>query len=93
MDPVILSGILGGLGGFVRGLVGVSKALTAGKKILLTYYLATVLTAVGIGIFVGAIFNINDERLSLLAGYAGTDVLEGVYKSFTMEKVILRTKR
>ena len=25
-------------------------------------------------------------RLSLLAGYAGTDILEGIYKSFAVQK-------
>jgi len=33
-----------------------------------------------------------DYRLSLLAGYAGTDILEGVYKSFKVSKVYVRRK-
>lgn len=44
------------------------------------------LIALIIGIFVGIIFNF-DPRLSLLAGYAGTDILEGIYKSFAVQKV------
>ena len=39
-----------------------------------------------IGTFTGLIFNF-DPRLSLLAGYAGTDILEGIYKSFAVSKV------
>ena len=51
----------------------------------------TVLVALVIGIFTGLIFNF-DYRLSLLAGYAGTDILEGIYKSFKVEKVYIRKK-
>ena len=39
-----------------------------------------------LGVFTGMIFNF-DYRLSLLAGYAGTDILEGIYKSFAVSKV------
>ena len=44
-----------------------------------------------IGVFVGIIFNY-DPRLSLLAGYAGTDILEGIYKSFAVQKVYVQPK-
>jgi hypothetical protein len=49
------------------------------------------LVAVVIGIFVGIIFNF-DVRVSLLAGYAGTDILEGIYKSFAVQKVYVNPK-
>jgi hypothetical protein len=86
MDILIASAILGGLGGLTRGLVGLMKALALRRKILWGYYAITVVTAVIIGTFVGIIFNF-DYRLSLLAGYAGTDILEGIYKSFATQKV------
>jgi hypothetical protein len=47
--------------------------------------------AVVIGVFVGIIFDF-DPRLSLLAGYAGTDILEGIYKSFKVQKVYVKKK-
>ena len=37
----------------------------------------------------GLIFNF-DWRLALLAGYAGTDILEGIYKSFAVQKVYVK---
>ena len=55
------------------------------------YYFITVVIAAIIGIFVGIIFNF-DYRLSLLAGYAGTDILEGIYKSFAVQKVYVNPK-
>ena len=91
MDGVMLAGLLGGIGGLTRGVVGLLKALSLRRRIIWTYYLITVLVAVIIGIFVGIIFDF-DPRLSLLAGYAGTDILEGLYKSFKVEKVYVKKK-
>lgn len=91
MDAVFLAGLLGGLGGLTRGFVGLLKALSLRRKILWGYYLITVLVAVIIGVFVGIIFNF-DVRVSLLAGYAGTDILEGIYKSFAVQKIYVNPK-
>jgi len=86
MDSILLAGILGGIGGLTRGVVGLLKALSLRRRILWNYYAITVLIAIIIGIFTGIVFNF-DPRLSLLSGYAGTDILEGIYKSFTVQKV------
>jgi fluoride ion exporter CrcB/FEX len=83
---ILYPALLGGLGGLTRGVVGLLKALSLRRKILWGYYAITVLVALIIGAFTGLIFNF-DYRLSLLAGYAGTDILEGIYKSFSVQKV------
>ena len=89
MEPIVLAGMLGGIGGLTRGLVGLLKALSLKRKILWDYYAVTVAIALVIGVFVGIIFDF-DPRLSLLAGYAGTDILEGIYKSFSVQKVYVK---
>ena len=91
MEPIVLAGLLGGVGGLTRGVVGLLKALSLRRRILWGYYAITVLVAVIIGVFVGIIFDF-DPRLSLLAGYAGTDILEGLYKSFKVDKVYVKKK-
>ena len=91
MDGIFLAGTLGGVGGLTRGFVGLLKALSLRRRILWGYYAITVLVALVIGIFVGIVFDF-DPRLSLLAGYAGTDILEGIYKSFAVQKVYLGAK-
>lgn len=91
MNVTVLAGILGGIGGLTRGVVGLLKALSLRRRILWSYYAITVLIAIIIGAFVGIIFNF-DTRLSLLAGYAGTDILEGIYKSFAVQKTYLAPK-
>lgn len=88
-QQVVLPGLLGGVGGLTRGFIGLLKALSLRRKILWGYYSITVLVAIVIGVFIGLIFNF-DYRLSLLAGYAGTDILEGIYKSFKVDKVYVR---
>ena len=92
MEPLVLPAVLGGLGGLTRGVVGLLKAISLRRKILWGYYAVTVLIAMIIGIFTGLIFNF-DPRLSLLAGYAGTDILEGIYKSFAVQKVYVSTAK
>ncbi|HLC31960.1 MAG TPA: hypothetical protein VJK51_04810, partial [Candidatus Nanoarchaeia archaeon] len=69
MNTLILAGLLGGIGGLTRGVVGLLKALALRRKIIWPYYLITVVIAVIIGVFVGIIFDF-DNRLSLLSGYA-----------------------
>jgi hypothetical protein len=86
MEQLILPASLGLVGGATRGVIGLLKALSLRLKILWGYYLITLAVAMLIGLFVGLIFNF-DYRLSLLAGYAGTDILEGIYKSFKVQKV------
>ena len=86
LSLIVYPAILGGIGGLTRGFIGLLKALSLKRKILWGYYSITVLIAVVIGIFVGLVFNF-DYRLSLLAGYAGTDIIEGIYKSFQVSKV------
>ena len=92
IEQLALPAILGAVGGLTRGFVGLLKALSMRRKILWGYYVITVLVAVIIGVFVGIVFNF-DPRLSLLAGYAGTDILEGIYKSFMVQKVYVGAKK
>ena len=92
MNDILLAGLLGGIGGLTRGFVGLLKALSLRRKILWAYYAITVIIAIVIGIFVGIIFSF-DPRLSLLSGYAGTDILEGIYKSFAVQKVYISPRK
>jgi len=42
MDGVVLAGLLGGIGGLTRGVVGLLKALSLRRRIIWTYYAITV---------------------------------------------------
>ena len=91
MNLTLLAGLLGGLGGLTRGFVGLMKAMSLRRRVLWNYYAITVVIAIIIGVFIGIIFDF-DVRLSLLAGYAGTDILEAIYKSFAVQKVYVKKK-
>ena len=88
MNELLLAALLGSIGGITRGVIGLLKALSLKRRIIWLYWFITVAIAMIIGIFVGIIFDF-DYRLSLLAGYAGTDVLEGIYKSFKVQKMYI----
>ncbi len=92
MQAIILPAALGGVGGLTRGLIGLLKALSLRRRILWNYYIITLIVAAIIGVFIGLIFNF-DYRLALLAGYAGTDILEGIYKSFRVQKTYVAKGR
>jgi hypothetical protein len=82
----IVNGILGAVGGLLRAIVGLAKAKASGRRIIWPYFFITVIVATGIGAVAGLIIGIN-RPVSLLAGYAGTDLLEGIAKAFRISPV------
>ena len=75
----IITGVIGGL---IRGLVGITKQSTFTPdefKFHWKYFGFSMLVSAIVGLMSGIIID-NDWRMSLLAGYAGTDFLEGLYR-------------
>lgn len=85
-NPTVVFGLIGGLGGLLRAAVGVRKAFLAKRKFVLNYFLITVIGAIIIGAIVGSVIGIN-KAVALFAGYAGTDLLEGLAKSFKLAPI------
>ncbi len=80
--------LAGGVGGLVRGLVGITKAKTFNAKDFkfnLPYFATSILISIIVGQLAGLVLNA-DWRMSMLAGYAGTDFLESMYK-LTLAKI------
>jgi len=73
--------VTGLLGGLIRGLVGIMKQSTKPEEFKMhwQYFGATMLVSGIVGIVSGIIAD-GDWRISLLAGYAGTDFLESLYR-------------
>ena len=84
MNILIQSAIFGFIGGITRTLVGILKHKN--EKFKWGKLLFTVIASGVIGVFTGLLIT-SDYKLTLLAGYAGTDILEGIYKSFSVQKV------
>ncbi|VVB81578.1 Uncharacterised protein [uncultured archaeon] len=85
-NPAIMFGLIGALGGLLRAVIGVRKATLQKRKFVLKYFLITVLGAAIIGAILGSIIGIN-KAVALFAGYAGTDLLEGLAKSFKIAPI------
>lgn len=82
MEPLISSILFGVLGGLVRALVGVAKYLEKNKregKVYPSYLAFSLFVAAIVGGLAGALAD-GDWRVAAIAGYAGTDFLEGLYK-------------
>lgn len=67
------------LGGWVRGTVGVLKAVKMGRRLSARYLITTLIASALIGMIAG-LFVENDMKFSILAGYVGTDFIESLYK-------------
>lgn len=86
---LIITILAGFAGGLLRGVIGLLKqqikANTKKKYFSSYYFLATFLLAGLLGVVAG-VYVVNDPRFALLAGYAGTDFIDGVYKIRFKEK-------
>lgn len=80
MPSTLLTGaILGGAGGLLRALVGLGKSIAAKRRIRWPYFFVTVVIAVIIGLVLGTLVSVS-KPIAFLAGYGGTDILEGIGK-------------
>ncbi len=78
-NPLVMGAVLGGAGGLLRSVVGLGKSLAAKRRIRWPYFLVTVIIAMLIGAILGLLASVS-KPIAFLAGYSGTDVLEGLGK-------------
>ena len=79
---IALAVVPGAVGGLVRGLVGVSKHVARDKE---PFELFKLLFSLLLAILVGGVAGVltdGDWRVALLAGFAGSDLLESLCKSW-----------
>ncbi len=81
--------LAGFLGGIIRGLVGITKYITGtpAKKrtVRKDWMILSLLSSGGLGLMAG-VFIAENIKFALVAGYAGTDFLENLFK-IKMKKV------
>jgi len=75
--------LFGFIGGLVRALVGLlkNKVFLGKQKFKPWKFIITILISGIIGLFCG-LLTVEDYRLALLAGYAGTHFIQSMYKVF-----------
>ena len=79
---IVVQALAGASGGFIRALVGITQAKEFNPttfKFEWRMFGFSILVSILTGIMSGLIMNV-DWRMSLLAGYAGSDLLESLYK-------------
>ncbi|MEK6887602.1 MAG: hypothetical protein AABX14_01520 [Candidatus Aenigmatarchaeota archaeon] len=83
MSELIIAVGAGLAGGLIRAAVGILKwqtrAPTKSMKFSKRYLLSTVLLSGLLGVVAG-LYIMNDARFAVLAGYAGTDFIDSLYK-------------
>ena len=79
MPDLFIPALYGFLGGFARALIGSMKSLRRKEKFRWKYFLFTLIEASLVGMVAGFIYS-KDPKVAVAVGYAGTDILEGLYK-------------
>lgn len=83
MDKMMIFAASGFLGGIARALVGILKGRETYKeefKMRWSKIIFTIMASGIIGLCAGLLVNDLDYRVAILAGYAGTDMIESLYK-------------
>jgi len=74
----------GALGQFIRSCIGLKKAIQSGEQINWGYWIGTMILGAIIGAVAGVLAQGVTQNatwlVSFIAGYAGTDFIEGVVK-------------
>jgi hypothetical protein len=82
---------VGVLGGLVRALYGLLKAVNDGIIVHKGHFLITLIISAVIGGILGSVFDM-DIRVAALAGYVGTDILENIFKGALPKSIALKRK-
>lgn len=80
-NRIFLVLLAGAVGGILRGILGIAKEMVAKKdaQVNWPWFWVSVLIAGVLGI-ITATFFMDDLRIALIGGYAGSDFLEGLMK-------------
>ena len=83
VETILYVFLAGFIGGVIRGLMGITKYINATpskkRKVRKDWIILNLLSSGGLGLLVG-VFIAEDIRFALLAGYAGTDFIENLFK-------------
>lgn len=85
MNELIIAIGAGFLGGLIRAFIGLLKwqtrAPTQKRMKFSSHYLIAIILLAGLLGTVAGLYVVNDPRFTVLAGYAGTDFIDGIYKA------------
>jgi len=83
ISDVLLVFLAGFLGGMIRGIVGITKYInstpTRRRKVRKDWVVLSLASSGGMGLLAGCLVA-DDIKFALVAGYAGTDFIESLFK-------------
>lgn len=87
MGKLFLIFLAGALGGALRGILGIAKSAVFKKELQINWFwfAISVIIAAILGL-IAASFFLNDIRLAIISGYAGSDFLEGLISLLLKKK-------
>ncbi len=85
MEEKLIAAAFGCLGGLTRSFIGIFKARARHDKIKLGYIVRTMKLSFFSGALIGALLGFN-YLVSFIAGYVGSDAIEGALASFKRTK-------
>ena len=85
---ILLSILLGAVGAIVRSAFAVLKSLASNKKLETRPVLLLLFVNMLAGEFLGALIVMNPAA-SVLAGYAGFDLLDSLHRIFSFKKIVV----
>lgn len=86
-NRILIILIAGAIGGVLRGVLGIAKSAVFKKDVQINWiwFSVSVFIAAVLGMITASFF-LNDARLALIGGYAGSDFLEGLMKIILKDK-------
>ncbi len=97
VSELVLAIAAGFAGGLLRACIGILKWQTRAPTKRMSFsghYLAASLLLAGLLGIIAGFYVVDDPRFALLAGYAGTDFIDGLYKAkFKAKKTELVNKK
>ena len=91
-DELMTGAIVGAIGGVIRVAVGTVKIMFSHARINWRMTFAIAIGYALIGVLLGSVFSAYPSA-SLLAGFAGLDVVESVLKAFKTQKVVVTSNK
>jgi fluoride ion exporter CrcB/FEX len=87
MSKIVLILLAGALGGLLRGILGIAKELITKKEVKINWFWFWVSVAIAaiLGMITASFF-LDDARLALIGGYAGSDFIDGLLKILLKNK-------
>ncbi len=90
-NDALMACVFGCMGGLIRSMISLLNSKVKKKVIIWKYWMISTTVSGIVGAFMGIVLGFG-LAISFLAGYAGLDIIDGIYKTFKSQKVIVKSE-